>query len=257
MTNKSLDFFRWDQVLLIGISVLLLESVGWLLPVQNLTYGYVVKPMKHWWVQQSTKVTSTVGLVSKLFNAAAHIQDLESRLADAAASLTELDSLKTENKELRYLLENTDRPQGRTLITRPVVAFAKPAVAGGLDLQLEKNSLILSRETLLGQISEVGNFESQVTLLYEKEATPILAETDTGVQGIVRGDGRKLLFTEVARTANLIVGQRVITVGQPQVEQGILIGKIVAIENNMTASVQTAVIEQYVSFYESPVVEVR
>jgi len=45
--------------------------------------------------------------------------------------------------------------------------------------------------------------------------------------------------------------------GQNQVEQGILIGQISFINYEVSDSVQTAVVEQYVSFFETPVLEIR
>lgn len=258
MTRKN--YFspsRWEQVLMVVIFVLILEVTNLISPVQNMVYSRFMGPMKSWWVKQATNIVSISGDIKKVFNSVAHIQDLELRLAESSAALTELETLKKENKELRFILENTDRPEGRTFLTRPVVSLAKPAVAGGLDISLEKGALVLSRETLLGQLTNIGQHESQVILLFEKEAPAIFAETESGVQGIIRGDGKKIIFTEVARTDELVVGEKIFTLGQPQVEQGVLIGRVLVIDQDMTASVQTAVVEQYISFFESSIVEVR
>lgn len=246
----------WHKVVVVAIGLWLLQSVG-LTHFMEAGLSRVAQPLQNWWVRRiSAGLTSYQGF-TKVFHSAAHIQNLELRLAEANSALTELETLKKENTELRFLLENTDRPHKKTLLTRPVVALARPAISGGRDVQLQKGALVLSREVLLGQLQEIGEYESQVVLLSEKEAPPLLAETDTGVRGIVRGDGRKILFTEVARTDLLQVGQRVVTVGQPQVEQGVFIGRILKIETDPVASVQTALLEQHVSFFESPVVEVR
>lgn len=247
---------RWQQILIVVGCFFIFQSGGILLPVEK-GFSRLVEPLKKWWVVQATEFLSFEKAFTKVFNSVAHIQNLELRLAESTVALTELESLKKENAELRFLLENTDRPHTKTVLTRPVVSLAKPAVSGGKDLQLEKGSLVLSREVLLGQLKEIGEYESQVILLSEKDATPLLAETETGVRGIIQGDGKKILFTEVARTDLLVVGQRIVTVGQPQVEQGIFIGRILKVESDPVASVQTAIVEQQVSFFESAVVEVR
>ncbi|MFZ5437645.1 MAG: rod shape-determining protein MreC [Patescibacteria group bacterium] len=247
----------WEQILLIGGVILIMELTGLVRPVQQTIYHGLIEPSKNWWVQLTNQFIAKSSSVKKVFNYAVHIQDLELKLAAASASLTELETLKRENQELRFLLENTDRPQTRTILTRPVVSLAKPAVAGGKDLNLETGALVISRETLLGQLSKINEHESQVVLLHEKEATPILAKTESGVEGIIRGDGRKILFTEVNKTDQLRVGEKIYTLGQSQVEQGVLLGQISFINQDLASSVQTAIIEQYVSFFESSVVEIR
>jgi len=258
ITSKKLFLAsRWEQVVLITSFLIVMEITGILQPTQSFIYQNFLSPSKSWWVQRTTQLNKGFGSFKKIFNSATHIQDLESRLAESTAALTELESLKKENQELRFLLENTDRPQTRTTLLRPVVSLTKPAVSGGENISLEKGSLVLSRETLLGQLSKIGLYESQVVLLHEKESIPILAKTESGVEGIIRGNDKKIIFTEVAKTDQLVVGDKIFTMGQNQVEQGILIGHISFINYEISDSAQTAIIEQYVSFFESPVVEVR
>lgn len=247
----------WEQVILIGGVLLVMELLNLTQPIQGMFSRILFVPSQSFLVKTTSQLVVSFDSFKKIFNYAAHIRDLELKLAEATANLTELETLKKENQELRFLLENTDRPQTRTYLTRPVVSLSKPAIAGGLDLQLEAGSLVLSRETLLGQLSKINQHESQVTLLYEREAMPILVQTESGVKGIVKGDGKKILLTEVNKTDQLVVGEKVYSLGQNQVEQGILIGQISFINQDLASSVQTAVIEQYVSFFDSPIVEVR
>jgi rod shape-determining protein MreC len=258
VTSKKLFLAsRWEQVILITSFLIVMEVTGILQPTQTFIYQNFLSPSKSWWIQRTTQLNKGFSSFKKIFNSASHIQDLESRLAESTAALTELESLKKENQELRFLLENTDRPQTRTALSRPVVSLAKPAVSGGKNINLEKGSLVLSRETLLGQLSKIGPHESQVVLLHEKESIPILSKTESGVEGIIKGDDKKIIFTEVAKTDQLVVGEKIYTMGQNQVEQGILIGQISFINYEVSDSVQTAVVEQYVSFFETPVVEIR
>jgi cell shape-determining protein MreC len=257
MKKRLFLLASWEQITIIGVVLLIMELLGLVKPVQGFLFNSLFVPGQNLVVRVTNQSLTNLYAVRKVFNSAVHIRDLEARLAESTAALTELQTLKRENQELRFLLENTDRPQTRTYLTRPVVSLTKPAIAGGQDLQLAVGSLVLSRETLLGQLSKINQHESQVTLLHEKEATPILAETESGVTGIIRGDGKKILLTEVAKTDQLVVGEKVYSLGQNQVEQGILIGQISFINQDLTSSVQTALIEQYVSFFESAVVEVR
>ena len=66
-----------------------------------------------------------------------------------------------------------------------------------------------------------------------------------------------MLFTQVSKEDVIRVGDRVVTLGQPQIEQNLPIGRIVSVINEPASSVQTAVIEQYASFFTTSIVEVR
>lgn len=217
----------------------------------------VVVPIKQAWVRGMGSFSNAYQSIQKLPRSAARIQDLELRLAEASASLAELETLRRENEELRFLLHNTDRPFERTHLAAPIIAFAQPAIGLGSQAGVQVGAVVLSRNTLLGQVSQVGEYESQVTLLSEVDAPPVLAKTESGVEGLIVGDGRKVLFTQVAKDAVLHEGERVVTLGQPQIEQDLPIGRIVKVNNNPVDSIQSAIIEQYASFFETPIVEVH
>jgi cell shape-determining protein MreC len=89
------------------------------------------------------------------------------------------------------------------------------------------------------------------------DAKPVLAKTVGGTMGLVRGDGRKILLTEVTQTLPLAIGELVVTVGQLQIEQNLVIGRVTSIQNDPANSVKQAVIEQLTSFFEVSLVEIR
>ena len=55
----------------------------------------------------------------------------------------------------------------------------------------------------------------------------------------------------------MIVGERVLTLGQPGVPSNLYVGSIQNLLTKSADPVQSAVLEQYVSFYEASLVEVR
>lgn len=201
-------------------------------------------------VQARNKVVS-------LPKSAQKIQDLELRLAESSVALGELDHLRKENEELRELLGDVSFSQGERVVTSPVMILARPSLSVGSSQGIEEGSLVSSKGVLLGRVKKVFADYAQVELLTEKDARPILVQTESGVQGIVRGDGRRVLLTEVASGEEIRVGERVMTVGQSDFPAGLFIGRIVQAKNDPVAATQTAILEQYTSFYEVPVVEVR
>jgi cell shape-determining protein MreC len=64
-------------------------------------------------------------------------------------------------------------------------------------------------------------------------------------------------LTEIPVNVKLEVGERVVTQGQDGIAPNIFVGRIASLESKPEAAVQTAVIEQVVSFYEATIVEVR
>ncbi len=95
-------------------------------------------------------------------------------------------------------------------------------------------------------------------LLSKLNDTYILAETETGVKGIVKGNGREILLTEVKNDQSLEVGQLVFTSSQLGIEKGLLIGRIARVmDENQALAIKTAVVEQLVNFYEASLVEVK
>ncbi|MEA2056277.1 MAG: rod shape-determining protein MreC [Patescibacteria group bacterium] len=203
------------------------------------------------------QVVSSFSLINKMHHSARRIQDLERKLTEAEANLSELGRLQKENQELRQLIENNDRKLAETKISRPVLSFAQPAIALGSESGLNKGSAVLVAQTLVGTISKVEENLAYVNLLWQSETNPILAKTESGVEGLVVGKSRRVILSQVPLEADIKVGERVVTVGQKGISPDIYIGNIRSVETGPCAAVKQAVIEQYVSFYEAKLVEVR
>lgn len=258
LTRSSARFSlsAWQQAAFLLAFVVVADVAGFSAHITGV-FSRIFAPAKAFWASSLSEVYGLGNAVVTLPKAAQRIQDLELRLAAASASLAELETLRRENEELRFLLSNTDRPMGRTIITAPIIAFARPAIAVGSQAGVQVGAVVLSRNTLLGQVSAVTAYESQVVLLSEQDSQPVLAKTESGVEGLIIGDGRKIVLSQVAKESVLTVGERVVTLGQPQIEQNLPIGRIIAVINDPVSSVQSAIIEPFASFFETPIVEVH
>lgn len=195
-------------------------------------------------------------LVRKSYKSARRIQDLESRYSEALAQLGELEKLKLENQELKSIINNTDQGLEKKIISTPILSLANPAIAVGSAEGVREGSIVTSKGTLLGIVSKVNEHHSLVTLLHQKNSQAILVKTESGVQGLVKGNGRQILLTEVPPDESLQPGERVLTLGQAGIEKDIFVGKISLVRFEPAESVKTAVVEQYQNFYEIVFVEV-
>jgi cell shape-determining protein MreC len=183
---------------------------------------------------------------------------LQYRYSEAAAELGKIQTLERENQELRKLLENSDRSYQSALITAPIVSFAQNFIAAGSQAGIRPGSAVLYKGTLLGLIDRVEEKQASVLLLSKLSDTRVWAETETGVTGLIQGNGREILLTEIKHDQSVAVGQLVFTASQVGIEKGLFIGKIARLSTtNQAQAVQTAVIEQIVNFYEVSLVEVR
>ncbi len=185
------------------------------------------------------------------------IVQLSTEVSRLNARVLELELIEKENAQLRLLLENTDRKQIESRIASPLVSLAYPAVAAGAEQGLHVGDTVLVSGTLVGIITEVLQSQSKVALLSQTSVPPTLATTESGVEGLVVGNGRLVQLTQIPRDATLRVGERVVTTGQEGIAKNLFIGRIARIEESDSAPTKTAVIEQVVRFYDALVVEVQ
>lgn len=238
-------------VLLLGLA----ELVGWFTPIRA-AIEVVSAPIAHFQVQVVHVATVPGRYIGQVVRQSQRVRELEHNYAAVLAQLSELEHLRRENQALRELLENSDRTLQERQVAAPIISLALPTVAAGSAQGVQAGAVITSRGVLLGTVSEVSIHQSSVTLLTGYSTTAVLAESDTGVQGLVKGDGKRILFTEVPREAELRPGQRVVSLGQQGITKGLFIGTVSELITDQAAPVQTAVLNQHISFYEVPVVEV-
>ncbi|MGD9128953.1 MAG: rod shape-determining protein MreC [Candidatus Woesebacteria bacterium] len=260
-----MKFLVWDQrekakELFLQISILLLlflfESLGLTQPITAVG-EQVINPM----LILTTKVVYftnlPLNLARKSYKSAKKIQDLERRYSETLAMLGEIEALREENKELRAILASTDRDLSEVIVTSPIVSYASPAVAAGKQEGVEAGMMVLSHGTLLAVVEKSFEHHASITLLYQKKLKPILAKTESGIQGLIKGDGKNVLLTELPVDAEINLGDRVLTLGQAGIKKDIFIGKVRAIKSDPSASVKTAVLEQYINFYTILIVEIK
>lgn len=196
--------------------------------------------------------------VKELWNVTAKLEDLQYRYAEAAATAVRLKDVEKENQELHQILENSDRRRDIHILTTPVISYGQAILPVGQQDGVQVGAMVLANDNLVGLISEVQTKESQITLLSQMTEMGIMAETETNIKGLVKGNGREVLFTEVARDQEVQVGQLITTIGQPGIEKGILIGKIRELPtDNPAQATRSFVIEQLVDFYQVPLVEIK
>jgi len=241
---------------------LLVLFVLFFLQFLNLLNLNGLRSFSNWWKGQNylllQKLTQPIWRIQNMWQLSARLEDLQYRYSEAAAIVSQLQTLQQENRELRQMLENTDRSYNQVVISAPVISFAQTLVAVGSDRGIQPGSAVLHQGTLLGLIDQVDDRQSSVVLLAQLRERALVVRTSQGVQGLLRGNGREILLTEIPSDAPLSEGDLVFTETAPGVKAGFLVGRLAKVNrDNQAFATQTAVVEQLVNFFEVALVEVQ
>lgn len=254
LRKRLSNFQELVTVIVVGVLILLTERVGWGAVAINRLQTTVV-PL-------ASQVTSFVLFVEQplttlngMYAKSQELQALRVQHAQSLAQLTELENLKKENQQLRQMIENRHLSLNERSVAAPIVSYGYPAVAAGENQSVRLGSLVMAADTLLGRVIEVGAQESRIELLSSRESQPVLAKTESGLQGLVKGSGRGVVLTQLPPDAEVTQGERISTVGQPGIKPDIFIGIVSADQTQATAPIKTVPIDQLVSFYSTQLVE--
>lgn len=219
--------------------------------------------LQPFFITAQTKVSRFIDVVESPFfyfrravNSARKVQMLEYRYSESLAQLSDLDRLKKENEELRALLENSDRKARDTVITSSVVSNLGPTIGVGKMDGVEEGDLVFVAQTLVGRVSRVEEHFSRIDLVFQRDFEPLVVQTSQGYRGLVRGDGKRAIITEISANEIPEIESRVVTVGQLGIESGLFVGQIGQDISNPSDPIRTYVVNQYVDFYQAGVVEV-
>lgn len=248
-----------EPAIFIGIIFLcgLFEFVGWFDWFRNLSQK-ISAPVLAYNVRLIEKAARPYEAVVFNFTKSKYLKQVEANYAQALSQLNELDVLRAENAELRKLLGTSDRKiDEKIIVGAPIVSLAYPAVGIGSVDGVQVNDMVLIDKVLVGTVDTVTEYQLKVALLTTKRKNRILARTESGVEGVIDGDGRNVLLTHIPRSTQLQEGERVVTVGQEGIEKNVLIGTVQKATTNPSDSTNTYVVSQLVSFYNAVLVEVK
>lgn len=214
---------------------------GWAVRTTHIAQS-VVSPWRYWQTLSTTQ---------------RRVRDLELRYAQVLAQVGEVETLRKENETLRALISSSSAQTRPKLVTVPIISYGRPLIAAGEEQGVVPGMMVLHSQVFLGVVDSVSRSQASVTLLTQENSPTILAVTEKGVKGIVSGDGKRVVLSEVPIEAEVAVGERVVTQGQQGIAPGVLVGTVAQVRSQPSAAVKTVVIEQLVSFYEASLIEVK
>lgn len=156
--------------------------------------------------------------------------------------------LQEENLKMRMQLE-APFPASYKFVPAQVLSVTRfMEIEGGTGQGIKKGQLVVDGQTLIGMIEDVSGIRSRVRLVTDQDFQ-IEGVTSRGTRGIVVGQGEQnILLTKVLQKDPLFLDDQVVTTGAEFAPPNLLIGKIVYITQEETATYKQAKIAPVVDF---------
>ena len=141
--------------------------------------------------------------------------------------------LKLENKRLRELLE-TKLPPNWKFVPANVLRLSddQMTIDVGEVMEIKKDMLVIGLEKqelnggiVLGQVSKVDQMKSTVNLISHEESV-VRMKTQSGAEGMVKGDGETMKLTEVLQEHSLTEGDLIMTKGLDGWLPNLVVGRV-------------------------------
>jgi rod shape-determining protein MreC len=209
------------------------------------------------------RVLADAGITSNRFVQA--ITEIESLRGDNAALRADVNRLTLENVQLREAafaaqqaakldaIAKTFTLQSvpATVISRDPSNILSTIVLGvGTDQGVKAGHIVVSEQGLVGRVSEVGTNYSKVLPITDPSSTVSALVEGSRATGIVRGQyGDSLIMDWILQTERVKAGDVVVTAGlglsdelRSLYPKGLVVGKILQLQNAETAAYQRAII---------------
>ncbi len=236
--------------------IFLMERVGWAEFFKKNTIA-VLQPFQFLSMQLVKGAELPFQIMELQKTKAEELATLKRSHAETLAKLSELEGVQKENVALHELINIQGPVVKKKVLAVPIISYSLTAIARGSNSGIQNGALVFVADTLVGRVTTVEENQAFVTLFSDPESLPILVQTEAGIQGVLIGTGKQLKLTQLPTQTEIKKGDRVMTVGQPGIPQGLFVGIISAVESTPTAPMQTAIIDQLNSFYTSSLVEIR
>ncbi|CAN5854779.1 hypothetical protein BH23CHL8_BH23CHL8_03710 [soil metagenome] len=244
---------------LLVAACLMLLAVGRSAPAQEFRRGmnFALAPVQDVLANATRSLTSVLGAVTEIDQLRRENLGLSARVDELDDEVAQLQAVREENARLARLL-HTQRTLDRETVAAQVIARQVSQFERGITLDrgieagIEIGDAVLSDGgALAGSVVEVGQGYASVRLLNDTRTLVIGRDATTRATGEVIGRlSAPLAMANIPVTDTLAVGDQVVTAGlsvgrrfRSSYPPGLLIGRIVDVQQEPGSIVQTALIE--------------
>lgn len=165
--------------------------------------------------------------------------ELSEKILSFDVDRSKISELEYENsllkKELGYMEENKDYSviPSRIIGREPTSFLDYVMIDKGAKDGVAKDAAVISGGALVGQVKEVYDNQSKVTLITSKDSIVLAMIQNSRSKGILRGGLSGLVLDDITREAEYQPGDYIVTSGlDGQMKEGILIGKAGSLQSS-------------------------
>lgn len=173
--------------------------------------------------------------------------------------LQQMNAIKKDNTALRSQFESSTI-SSQTLIPSKIVGFkGSPQNPTGFVLDqgllsgIKKDAPVIVGNQLVGKISKVNKYFSEVVLVLHKDFTTLAISGEHNSPGIITGFDEFMILDHVTITDTISKNELILTKGEVNskglgIPPGIIVGKITRVDKSDTQPLQSAVVKSMSSF---------
>lgn len=179
---------------------------------------------------------------SSLASLEKQVRDLKQQQIASAQALQQAQLYNAENAQLRKLLDARERVPGKSLLAEILYdardsSSRKIVLDRGTRQGVQLGLPVIDNLGVVGQVTRVFPFTSEVTLLTDKEQAIPVQVLRSGLRSVAYGRGQsgqlELRFVAAQQTDNVVVGDILITSGIDGVyPAGLAVARVTQVENN-------------------------
>lgn len=244
--------------ILVAASVLLLAGGG-TPPLQGLRrgVGFALAPIQGALAGATRSVTSAFGALGDIERLQAQNAQLQAQNRQLLDESLQVQEIRHQNDALTALLQVRSL-LSYTTVTATVIGrgVAPNERVATLDVGSSKgvavgDVVVAAGSALVGRVEDVGPDYSRILLLNDPRLTVVGMTEVSRALGQVQGQlGASLAMTQIPSTDTVAVNETVVTAGialgdciRSPYPKGLLIGRVVSVEHDPSAVVQTALLE--------------
>jgi len=225
---------------LISVALLLLDSRVGALSVARQAVGTVLYPVQMAALLPRDAAVGVSEYFSSLSALEKQVQELKRQQIAVAQTLQQAQLHQSENNQLRKLLDARERVPGKTMLAEILydardVFTRKIILDRGTQQGVALGLPVIDSQGVVGQVTRVFPFTSEVTLLTDKEQAIPVQVLRNGLRSIAYGRGQAgtLDLRFMAPNADVQVGDILITSGIDGVyPAGLAVARVVQVESN-------------------------
>jgi len=216
-------------------------------------------PIQHEFSDMSRQLSDSISLLFSIGEISAQNKELKKKVTQLEGELVRLKELERENERLRRLLDFKDNNEGKyKLVAAAVIArdpgnwFGTVTLNKGRKDGIEKNMPVLTPCGLVGRVTAVSNYTSEVLLITDPRSGVGVLIQENRVPGVVEGvanSSEYVRMIHIREDAPVEKGQTVITSGMGGgFPKGIPVGRVVEVQKVASGLLKSALVSPFVDF---------